>query len=103
MRNSSATLVRGAALIAAALTLAFAPVAASAQADSLLRPRAIEAMKRAYLECERAAIAGALDTGGTMSCSVLYEELKSEAFGGSFGALRRWYELEGVGREGTGV
>ncbi|WP_343080933.1 hypothetical protein [Ostreiculturibacter nitratireducens] len=86
--------------LSAALLLAAAfPAAAESQSPE----PAIEAMKRAYLDCERAAMANALDDGGIMSCSVLYEELKAEGFDGSFKALRRWYDLQDIGREDTAV
>jgi hypothetical protein len=50
----------------------------------------IERLKRAYLECERAAVNGRLATDEIMLCSVLYQELKQRAFDGDFQRLKAW-------------
>lgn len=50
-----------------------------------------QALKRRYLDCERAASDGTLDRASVMSCSVVYEELKQRVFGGSFEALHAWW------------
>ena len=47
-------------------------------------------LKTTYLECERAARAGALETAAVMHCSTVYEELKQRAFGGDAEALFAW-------------
>jgi len=47
-------------------------------------------LKTTYLECERAARAGALETAAVMNCSTVYEELKQRAFGGDAEALFAW-------------
>lgn len=87
-------------LIAGAILHAAAP---AAEADGPVPPPQIEAMKRAYLDCERAALSGAIDRGGILFCSALYERLKAEAFGGSFAALKRWFDLQSTGAAGAGV
>ncbi len=94
------------------LTVSAALLAAASLAPCLLaaaeptgRPTVwtIEEMKRDYLDCERAATAGTLDEARIWQCSSLYEALKAEAFGGSFGALKRWYDLQPNGSPGQGV
>lgn len=59
----------------------------------LLPPNAeVDALKRSYLDCEVAAQSGRLDGAGIAACSVIYEDLKRVAFGGSVPDLRAWYE-----------
>ncbi len=50
----------------------------------------IDVLKEVYLDCERAAVHGDLDTGAIMHCSEVYEELKRRAFGGDFRRLKAW-------------
>lgn len=50
-----------------------------------------ESLKLRYLQCEQAATQRALDRATTMSCSVVYEELKQQVFGGSFDGLHGWW------------
>jgi hypothetical protein len=50
----------------------------------------IDDLKRSYVSCSDAAMKSRLDSGGTMYCSVLYEELKRRAFGGDFDRLLAW-------------
>jgi hypothetical protein len=102
MIRKARQLTVSAALFAAVVSLTAAPLAAAEPND---RPAssAIESMKRAYLDCERAATAGTLDAARIGHCSGLYETLKAEAFGGSFGALKRWYDLQSTGPAGQGV
>ena len=51
-------------------------------------------LKRDYARCERLAARGLLDPGQAMPCSVVYERLKAQAFGGDFAALHRWWQAE---------
>ena len=50
----------------------------------------VDALKRAYLACDRSAMRGQLSSGGIMHCSMVYEELKRRAFGGDFDKLLAW-------------
>lgn len=50
----------------------------------------IDGLKQVYLDCERRAANGDLDTSEIMKCSVVYEELKRSAFGGDFKLLKAW-------------
>jgi hypothetical protein len=59
----------------------------------------IDALKRAYLFCSRAAVEGRLDTGAIMQCSVVYEELKRRAFDGDFDKLIAWSKAQSPARE----
>jgi hypothetical protein len=96
----------------ARFTVSVAPLAAASFAPCSLavgeptdRPTlsTIEEMKRDYLDCERAAAAGTLDGARIGHRTDLYEALKSEAFGGSFSALKRWYDLQSKDPAGQGV
>lgn len=49
-----------------------------------------EALKRAYLACDRASVAGPMDTGEVWRCSAIYEALKQRVFDGDFERLRAW-------------
>jgi hypothetical protein len=53
----------------------------------------IDILKTVYLECERAAVGGALGSSEVMQCSVVYEELKRRAFGGDFRRLKAWSDV----------
>jgi hypothetical protein len=76
-------------LAAMALLAMAQPGAGSAQSASTMP---IGDLKRAYLECERSALAGNLGKDSTMECSIYYETLKNRAFGGSFNRLKEWYD-----------
>ena len=54
----------------------------------------LEQLKRDYLECERLAHRAVLDGSSGMACSVVYERLKAEGFGGDFAALNRWWQAQ---------
>lgn len=51
-------------------------------------------LKRVYLDCERAVLAGGLGGGGIMQCSIVYEELKRRAFSGDFQRLKAWSDQQ---------
>lgn len=82
-----------AALAAVTLFVASAPVSAAGRSNPADGTElTVDALKSAYLDCERAAISGSLDTGGIIGCSILYEELKRRVFDGDFRALKRWFD-----------
>lgn len=68
-------------------------VGAFALADEA-RPEELtaDALKRAYLECERRALLGHLSTGEIAGCSTIYEELKQRVFNGDWTKVRQWLE-----------
>ena len=74
-------------------TLSMASIA-SAQSGPMPSAMPIGELKRTYLECERAAVAGGLGGGDTMRCSVVYEELKRRAFGNDFRLLKAWSDSQ---------
>lgn len=51
----------------------------------------VETLRRAYLDCERAAQAARLAGGDVATCAMIYEALKSRGFAGDFRALHDWY------------
>lgn len=74
------------------------PAAAGATATATAAAQAhgidavnVEALKKHYLECERASTRGELDRDDIMACSVVYEVVKQRAFGGSYDALHAWW------------
>ncbi|HSF63938.1 MAG TPA: hypothetical protein VLA78_06105 [Paracoccaceae bacterium] len=71
------------------LSMAVAP--ADPWADTMFT-MPVEALKRAYLDCEQAALDERLASGDAATCSSIYEALKSRAFGGDSEALRFWYQ-----------
>jgi len=74
-----------------------ADVAGAMPASQGLNSIPADDLKRDYMACERAAMAGQLDAATVMACSMLYEELRARVFGGSFEALLSWW------RGATGV
>jgi hypothetical protein len=56
--------------------------------------KSIAALKQIYLDCERIATRGGLDTAWIMGCSVVYEELKQRAFDGDFKRLKAWADTQ---------
>jgi hypothetical protein len=54
----------------------------------------LDGLKQVYLDCERRAAKGDLETSEIMKCSVIYEELKRCAFGGDFKLLKAWAETQ---------
>lgn len=55
-----------------------------------LQRASVDALKAVYLECNRETLAGHLDRGALMGCSMVYEALKRKAFGGDFLELLAW-------------
>lgn len=55
-----------------------------------LQQAPVEELKVVYLNCNREALAGRLDGGAIMGCSMVYEALKQKAFGGDFARLLTW-------------
>jgi hypothetical protein len=53
-------------------------------------PPEIAALKRQYIACETAARAQVMSLGDAANCSVIYETLKTRAFGGDFHRLHLW-------------
>lgn len=73
--------------------LIWAPVSVASPTLELKVPlQDVGALKRTYLACEDAALAGLLDGAGIAECSAVYEDLKRRGFDGSFQRLRTWYE-----------
>lgn len=68
-------------------------LAASGRAEPSA-PLPVEALKRAYIECEDAAQITRLGSGDAEACALLYEELKERGFGKDFRALLDWYRDE---------
>lgn len=71
-----------------------APLAHSQSAKGALKDAPIDELKRVYLACDRAATSGELDTAGIRQCSIVYEELKRQAFGGDFDRLLAWAQAQ---------
>lgn len=76
------------------VALYIAPVAHAGQSGSTGADIPIDTLKQVYLVCERASLAGSLGTGEVMNCSIVYEELKRKAFGGSFQRLKAWSDSQ---------
>lgn len=92
-RRGAVSRLRAACACAAALVLVggAAPAALGHSHQSAEVERlSIEQLKRFYLWCGRAAVAGQLDNGAIMQCSIFYEALKERAFGGDFERLLAW-------------
>lgn len=67
------------------MCLAGAGLQASAQSGRT------EALERAFWRCDHAATQGLLDSAAAMDCSVVFETLKAQRFGGDFGAMLAWW------------
>ena len=76
--------------VACAIWVASATALAPEASDEELEDTSIDALKIAYMLCDRRSINGALSSADIMHCSVLYEELKQRAFGGNFEKLLAW-------------
>lgn len=50
----------------------------------------LDALKRAYIDCERRALLDRMSGGDIARCSILYEVLKRRAFDGDWNALGHW-------------
>lgn len=97
-------LSRIAAILAAQVGFLSAPIglATAVRADAL-PTMSIGKLKSAYLECERAAAEGDLESGRIEECSTTYEELKRRAFDNDFRRLKVWYDIEiAAGDSGRG-
>jgi hypothetical protein len=76
------------------MLVALAPSWAVGQADeSRLKTMSVGELKSLYLACDRAAVRGLLGPAGIAQCSVIYEELKRQAFDGDFEKLLAWSRL----------
>lgn len=80
----------GAAVVAAAL----APAALGEPERIAVRRAGVDDLKAAYLSCNAQMAAGRLPTSAVMACSMVYEELKSRAFGGDFEKLLAWSQAQ---------
>jgi len=60
------------------------------------RQAPVEELKVTYLKCNREALAGRLDRGTIMSCSIVYEALKEKAFDGDFARLLTWSRAQEI-------
>lgn len=89
-----------------ATTAVLCVVAASASAatDSAritkMQQAPVEELKVLYQNCNREALAGRLDGGTIMACSMVYEALKQRAFGGDFARLLAWSRAPETAAEG---
>ena len=54
----------------------------------------VSQLKEIYLDCDRRAVGGSLNSSEIAGCSVIYEELKRRAFGGDFEKLRAWSQAQ---------
>jgi hypothetical protein len=72
------------------------PAAAEAVAAPVARITvegpALAELKRRYLACEEEATQRVLDAGTAARCSLTYEALLRDAFGGRFEDLRAWWQ-----------
>lgn len=78
-----------------------APLAHGQPTAAAAEEAPIDALKREYLRCSDAALAGQLGTGAIRHCSEVYEELKRRAFGGDFLRLLAWSSAQS-GAQRTG-
>lgn len=81
----------GFAVAAAACAMAGTAIARSLDEEHPATPCEIARLKAHYLTCETLAIEGRLGDSAIRECSGIYEDLKSAAFGGSFGDLHAWF------------
>jgi len=81
------------AVAAALVLLAAAPAPAPAQAPDRrhLASASVEALQRAYLECDHIATHTLLDLASAAHCSMVGEELKHRVFDGDFERLIAWW------------
>ena len=75
-----------------AASLAFGAHANTDSHEPVERP--VDALKRLYLVCDRAAMNGTLNAGGAAFCSTIYEDLKRRVFGGDFEKLTQWAKTQ---------
>lgn len=68
-----------------ALSAAACVLPAAAQEPSM------QALERAFWQCDHATTTGALDGGAAAQCSVVTEAFKARRFGGDFQALLAWW------------
>lgn len=66
-----------------------ASLACGAPADAETMP-SIDALKRAYIDCERRALVQRIPADEIMQCSVVYEDLKRRAFDDNWIKLWQW-------------
>ncbi len=77
-------------VVASAFGLVMAATAVNAEPPGL----DVADLKQAYLECERAAQSNGLDAAGVVACSMIYQDLKRQGFGGSYRLLHEWYDAQ---------
>jgi hypothetical protein len=77
-----------AALLLAVIARAGTATPVDAPVDA---PVEIEALKRTYLVCDRAASQRVLDMGEAATCSTAAERLLQAGFGGDFDRLLAWW------------
>lgn len=79
--------------LAAAAVLAVATLPAASFAQPITSSAAeisFDKLKQVYLECERSAVGRRLASGEIALCSIIYEDLKQNVFGGDFKRLKTW-------------
>ena len=77
-------------MVASAFGFVVAATAVNAEPPGL----EVADLKQAYLECERAAQSNGLDAAGIVACSMIYQNLKRQGFGGSYRLLHEWYDAQ---------
>jgi hypothetical protein len=80
--------------------MAVGATGASARVDEdRLRRLPVAELKRAYLACVAASTRERLDASSAVTCSVVYETLKREAFDGDFDKILAWTRAQAPLRE----
>lgn len=82
------------AVFVALVSLIPATAVGSRSSEVLRNDVKVDVLKEIYLNCERAAVRGDLDTGAIMRCSEVYEDLKRRAFGNDFKRLKAWADAQ---------
>jgi hypothetical protein len=67
-------------------------LSAGGSASATTAEQAVNHLKDSYLACEHAARSTMLSREDAMQCSIIYKELKQEAFNGDFWLLKTWYD-----------
>ncbi len=78
------------AIVGAALGVRFDPGAARGTAAAATPSVEMAELEQTYMACNREAMARVLGFGEAAQCSVVYERLLAERFGGDFERLLQW-------------
>lgn len=88
MKNCLATMILTMSVLGSSALAAELPGPGGAAPSSRVD---VDLLKDDFLACERAATQRRLAAATTGVCSIVYEELRERAFGGSFDALLAWW------------